>query len=35
MNNESILARYSDEMTSNKYITDPSIAREEEIKHYT
>ena len=32
MNNDSILARYSDEMTSNKYITDPSIAREEEIK---
>lgn len=32
MNNESILARYADEMTSNKYITDPSVAREEEIK---
>ena len=32
MNNESILSRYADEMTANKYITDPSIAREEEIK---
>ena len=32
MNNDSILSRYADEMTSNKYITDPSIAREEEIK---
>ena len=32
MNNNSILARYADEMTSNNYITDPSIAREEEIK---
>jgi ATP-dependent Clp protease ATP-binding subunit ClpA len=32
MNNDSILARYADEMTSNTYITDPSIAREEEIK---
>ena len=29
---ESILSKYADEMTSNKYITDPSIAREEEIK---
>lgn len=33
MNNDSILARYADEMTSNIYITDPSIAREEEIKN--
>ncbi len=32
MNNESILARYADEMTSNTYITDPAIARDEEIK---
>ena len=32
MNNNSILARFADEMTSNTYITDPSIAREEEIK---
>ncbi|MEE3342492.1 MAG: AAA family ATPase [Bacilli bacterium] len=32
MNNDSILSRYADEMTSNKYITDPSIARDEEIK---
>lgn len=33
MNNESVLARYADEMTSNIYITDPSIARDEEIKN--
>lgn len=33
MKNDSILARYADEMTSNTYITDPSIAREEEIKN--
>lgn len=33
MNNDSILTRYADEMTSNQYITDPSIAREEEIKN--
>lgn len=32
MNNESIIARYADEMTSNNYITDPAIARDEEIK---
>ena len=32
MNNESILSRYADDITSNQYITDPSIAREEEIK---
>ena len=31
-NNESILAKYADEMTSNQYITDPAIARDEEIK---
>ena len=29
---ESILGKYADEMTANKYITDPSVAREEEIK---
>lgn len=33
MNNESILARYADEMTSNVYITDPAISRDEEIKN--
>ena len=33
MNNESIIARYADEMTSNTYITDPAIARDEEIKN--
>ena len=33
MDNNSILSRYADEMTSNQYITDPSIAREEEIKN--
>ena len=33
MNNQSVLSRYADEMTANKYITDPSIAREEEIKN--
>ena len=33
MNNESILQRYTDEMTANQYITDPSVAREEEIKN--
>ncbi len=32
MNNNSVISRYADEMTSNQYITDPSIAREEEIK---
>lgn len=31
--NQSILARYADEMTSAKYITDPAIARDEEIKN--
>ena len=31
--NQSILARYADEMTSAKYIKDPSIARDEEIKN--
>ena len=30
--NDSILLKYADEMTSNKYITDPSVARDEEIK---
>ena len=33
MNNESILARYADEMTKATYITNPAIAREEEIKN--
>ena len=32
MNDNSILKKYADEMTSNKYITDPSVARDEEIK---
>ena len=32
MNNYSMLQRYADEMTATNYITDPSIAREEEIK---
>lgn len=33
MNTDSILARYADEMTSNIYITDPAISRDEEIKN--
>ena len=33
MNNQSVISRYADEMTANTYITDPSIAREEEIKN--
>lgn len=33
MNNGSILGRYADEMTANQYITDPAIARDEEIKN--
>lgn len=33
MDNNSILVRYADEMTSNTYITDPAIARDEEIKN--
>lgn len=34
MNNEvSILSRYADEMTANQYITDPAIARDNEIKN--
>lgn len=32
MNDISILSRYADEMTMNKYITDPAIARDKEIK---
>lgn len=32
MNNESILERYSDELTKAVYITNPAIAREKEIK---
>ena len=31
--NDSILSRYADEMTASKYITDPAIARDEEIKN--
>lgn len=30
--NDSILSRYADELTSKEYITNPAIAREEEIK---
>ena len=33
MNNDSILSRYADEMTASQYITDPAIARDEEIKN--
>ena len=33
MNQESIIARYADELTSSAYITDPAIARDEEIKN--
>ncbi len=33
MNQESIIARYADEMTSAVYITNPAIARDEEIKN--
>ncbi len=32
MNNESVISRYADEMTAVTYITDPAIARDEEIK---
>ncbi len=32
MNQESIIARYADELTSSVYITNPAIARDEEIK---
>lgn len=32
-NTESIISRYADEMTSSTYITDPAIARDEEIKN--
>ncbi len=32
-NTESIISRYADEMTSATYITDPAIARDEEIKN--
>ncbi len=32
MNSDSILQRYSDELTSKEYITNPAIARDEEIK---
>lgn len=31
-NNNTILSRYADELTKNEYITDPAIARDEEIK---
>lgn len=33
MDSNSILSRYADEMTSVNYITDPAIARDEEIKN--
>ena len=33
MNEGSILSRYADEMTTAQYITDPAIARDEEIKN--
>ena len=33
MNNDSMLVRYSDEMTAANYITNPAIARDEEIKN--
>jgi len=33
MNEMSVLNRYADEMTAAKYITDPAIARDEEIKN--
>lgn len=33
MDNYSVLSRYADEMTAIKYITDPAIARDEEIKN--
>lgn len=32
MNQDSMIARYADELTSEVYITDPAIARDEEIK---
>ena len=32
LDNDSILSRYADELTSNEYITNPAIARDEEIK---
>lgn len=32
VNNNSILSRYADELTSNEYITNPAIARDDEIK---
>lgn len=32
LSNDSILARYADELTSNEYITNPAIARDDEIK---
>ena len=33
MNNNSILELYADEMTANTYITDPAVARDNEIKN--
>ena len=33
MNETSILSRYADEMTTTQYITDPAIARDNEIKN--
>ncbi len=32
VNNNSILSRYAEELTSNEYITNPAIARDDEIK---
>jgi len=32
LSSDSILARYSDELTANEYITNPAVARDEEIK---
>lgn len=32
ISDNSILARYADELTANEYITDPAISRDEEIK---
>ena len=32
MDNNSMLSRYADELTKATYITNPAVAREEEIK---
>ena len=31
--NDSILGRYADELTSNEYITNPAVARDNEIRN--